>query len=141
MTTPLQPTADLQRKIFASASACAQAQTRLDLDAARRSATKNMTAREEGTQLAGMDLELPLTRQVIQRMEIKLRGRWVKSRTIGFRVEAGWRWGSRFIGLSHEQETTLREGVEATVTIHVEPVPLGPPGTSDLQTNSTQTVP
>ncbi len=149
MTKPSKKLQDLQRWIVESASVCALAQGFLDAATATRSLNAGSDAREVRKQLAEVGLELPLTRQVIQRMEMKLHGRWVKSQTIGFRVEAGARWGKHFAGLSYEQETTTRERVEAAVTIHVEAVPFPKPRSStpepttpqDLQQNPTQTVP
>jgi hypothetical protein len=139
--------AALKTWIHASAAACAEAQARLDQHLLHHPAAE---ARRELSQAGIQDLLPPRSRQVIQRMEMNLRVRWVRSETIGFRIDAGWRWQDRSSGLTHERRTTERRSEDASVTIHVEPVPLYLPsqsrtspdaGPKDLQENPTSSVP
>lgn len=153
MTKPSRAPEALQRWILLTATACAEAQHRLDRSLLGNLPNGNPEAQDRPKPnwpklSAEMGLELPLKRQVIQRMEMKLQGRWTKSSTVGFRVEAGGRWRENFVGLAYEQKTTRRSTTTTSVTIHIETVPLAPPQPTtskatpkDLPTNSTMTVP
>ncbi len=147
MTNPNPAPDALQRWIKESVAACAQAQDSLDRALARSIPKADDNALTFGQSTSGTGLELPLKRQVIHRMEMHLKGRWRKSETVGFRIEAGGRWRQDFLGLAYEQKTTQRATTTTSVTIHVEAVPFAPPQRAvgkadpkDLQKSPTQTI-
>jgi hypothetical protein len=127
MTNPTSAPDALQRWIKESVAACAQAQDSLDRALARSILKADDKALSIRQSTSGTGLDFPLKRQVIQRMEMQLKGRWTKSATVGFRIEAGGRWREDFLGMAYEQKTTRSSTTTTSVTIHVETVPCAPP--------------
>lgn len=116
-----QPDLNLRAWIESTANACRRAQEQLDAHLVREQSRELVSVRQS-LRKAGIDL--PQTRHVIQRFELTVHTRWVQSKTLGFRVEAGARIGKRFAGLAYESEKTERRSRETSLTVHIEPTPL-----------------
>jgi hypothetical protein len=116
-----QPDLNLRDWIASSANACRRTQELLDAHLVREEPPELAVVRQT---LREVGLNLPQTRQVIQRFELTVHTRWVQSKTLGFRVEAGGRIGKRFAGLAYESEKTERRSRETSLTVHIEPTAL-----------------
>ena len=116
-----QPDLNLCDWIASTANACRRTQELLDAHLVREQSPEMVTVRQT---LREVGLDLPPTRHVIQRFELTVHTRWVQSKTLGFRVEAGARIGKHFAGLAYESKKTERRSRETRFTVHVEPTPL-----------------
>lgn len=116
-----QPDLNLHDWIASSANACRRTQALLDAHLVRKQPPELAVVRQS---LREVGLDLPQTRQVIQRFELSVNTRWVQSKTLGFRVEAGARVGKHFAGLAYESKQTERRSRETRFTVHIEPTPL-----------------
>lgn len=116
-----QPDLNLSDWIASSANACRRTQELLDAHLVRKQPPELAVIRQS---LREIGLDLPQTRHVIQRFELTVHTRWVQSKTLGFRVEAGARIGKHFAGLAYESEKTERRSRETSLTVHIEPTPL-----------------
>ena len=116
-----QPDLNLHDWIASSANACRRTQELLDAHLVREKPPELAVVRQS---LREVGLDLPQTRQVIQRFELTVHTRWMKSKTLGFRVEAGARIGKHFAGLAYDSKKTERHSRETRFTVHIEPTPL-----------------
>jgi len=116
-----QTATNLSDWIASTANACRRAQEQLDAHLVREQSPELVAVRQS---LREVGLDLPQTRHVIQRFELTVHTRWVQSKTLGFRVEAGARIGRHFAGLAYESEKTERRSRQTSLTVHIEPTPL-----------------
>ena len=122
-----QPNLNLRAWIESTANACRRAQEQLDAHLVREQSPELVSLRQS---LREVGLDLPQSRQVIQRFELTVHTRWVQSDTLGFRVEAGARIGKHFAGFAYESKQTERRSRETRFTVQIEPTPLTIPQTS-----------
>ena len=122
-----QPDLNLCDWIASTANACRRTQDLLDAHLIREQSPE-MVAVRQSLREAGLDV--PQTRHVIQRFELTVHTRWVQSKSLGFRVEAGARIGKHFAGLAYESKQTERRSRETRFTVHIEPTPLTIPQTA-----------
>jgi len=116
-----QPDLNLRAWIESTANACRRTQELIDAHLVREQSPELVSLRQS---LREAGLDLPQTRQVIQRFELTVQTRWAQTDTLGFRVEAGARIGKHFAGLAYESDTTERRSRETSLTVHIEPTPL-----------------